>query len=131
MRSAAGLARIGVALIIVAQLAGCATSTVVTPSLPDVAVRPGNCQVNVIARGGAVPAGYQEVAKIESHIKRNLFFGGRVTLVEDAYKELRVKTCEVGGDHVRVDDFVESAAAEMTHMHVWATVFRRSSGLVQ
>lgn len=131
MRSPVGFACIGVALIIVAQLAGCATSTVVTPSTPHLAARSGSCHANVIDRGGAVPVGYQEVAKIESHIKRNLFFGGRVTLLDEAYKELRVKACEVGGDQVRVDDFVESAAAEMTHVHVWATVFRSGSGHVQ
>jgi hypothetical protein len=131
MRSPAGLACIGVALVIVAQLVGCATSTVVTPAISSVAASPGSCHASVIDRGGAVPAGYQEIAKIESHIKRNFFFGGRVTLLEDAYKELRAKACEVGGDQVRVDDFVESAAAEMTHVHVWATVFRRRGGQVQ
>lgn len=131
MRSPAGFACTGVAMVIVAQLAGCATSTVVTPSISNVAAWPGSCQANVIDRGGVVPAGYQEVAKIESHIKRNFFFGGRVTLLEDAYKELRLKACEVGGDQVRVEDFVESAAAEMTHVHVWATVFRRRSGHAQ
>lgn len=131
MRSPPGLACIGVALVIVAQLAGCATSTVVTPSTPHLAARPDGCHANVIDRGGVVPAGYQEVAKIESHIKRNFFFGGRVTLLDEAYKELRVKACEVGGDQVRVDDFVESAAAEMTHVHVWATVFSRGRGHVQ
>jgi hypothetical protein len=128
MRSPARLPCIGVALIIAAQLAGCATSTLVIPLVPDVAVSPGGCHANVIDRGGAVPAGYQEIAKIESHIKRNFFFGGRVTLLEDAYRELRVNACQVGGDQVRVDDFVESAAAEMSHVQVWATVFRRRSG---
>lgn len=131
MRPPAGFSCIAVALVVVAQLAGCATSTAVTPSLPDVAAGPGSCHANVIDRGRGVPAGYQEVAKVESHIKRNLFFGGRVTLLEDAYEELRVKACEIGGDQVRVDDFVESAAAEMTHVHVWATVFRRRIGPAQ
>jgi hypothetical protein len=131
MRSRAALSCTSVALALVAQLAGCATSTVVTPATTNLAARPGSCHANVIDRGGAVPAGHQEIAKIESHIKRNFFFGGRVTLLDEAYKELRVKACEVGGDQVLVDDFVESAAAEMTHVHVWATVFRRMSGHVQ
>ena len=131
MRSPAGLACIGVALVTVAQLAGCATSTVVTPSTSHVASSLVGCHAHVIDRGGAVPGGYEEVARIESHIKRNFFFGGRVTLLEDAYKELRAKACEVGGDQVRVDDFLESAAAEMTHVHVWATVFRPRSDPVQ
>jgi hypothetical protein len=109
----------------VALLAGCATSTVVTPLAPELATRPGACQMKVIDRGGAVPVGHREVARIESHIQRNFFFGGRATLLDDAYRELRAKACEAGGDQVRVDDFMESAAAEMTHVHVWATVFRR------
>jgi hypothetical protein len=125
MRPPARLGCIGAALVFLVQLAGCATSTVVTSSMPNAPAPSANCRASVIDRGGAVPAGYQEVAKIESHIKRNFFFGGPVTLLDEAYKELRAKACEVGGDHVRVDDFVESAAAEMTHVHVWATVFRR------
>jgi hypothetical protein len=114
-----------VALLAMAQLAGCATATTVTPLGPQLAARTGNCDVNVIDRGGSVPTGHAAIAKIESHIERNLFFGGRVTLLDEAYKELRAKACQLGGDQVRVDDFMESAAAEMTHVHVWATVFRR------
>lgn len=116
---------LGVVLVGVAQLAGCATSTSVTPLAPNLAARVGRCDVNVIDRGGSAPAGFAAIARIESHIKRNFFFGGRVTLLDEAYKELRVKACDVGGDQVRVDDFMESAAGEMTHVHVWATVFRR------
>ena len=124
-RSPAGLACLGGALAVVVQLSGCATSTVVTPLVPTVAGRSGGCDVNVIARGGAVPAGHRAVARIESHIQRDLFFGGRVSLQDEAYRELRAKACEAGGDQVRVDDFMESEAAEMTHVHVWATVFSR------
>jgi hypothetical protein len=116
---------VGAAVVVVAQLAGCATSTVVSPLAPNLQAQSGNCHVNVIARGGAVPAGHTQIAKVESHIARNLFFGGRATLLADAYTELRAQACGVGGDQVRVDDFIESAAAEMTHVHVWATVFRR------
>jgi hypothetical protein len=124
-RSPAGVARLGVALVVVVHLMGCATSTVVTPLVPMVAARKGGCHVNVIARGGAVPAGHRAVARIESHIQRDFFFGGRVSLQDEAYRELRAKACEAGGDQVRVDDFMESQAAEMTHVHVWATVFSR------
>lgn len=113
------------AALVVVALAGCATSTVVSPLAPNLEARSGNCRVNVIHRGGAVPARHTQIAKVESHIARNLFFGGRATLLDDAYNELRAKACAIGGDQVLVDDFVESAAAEMTHVHVWATVFRR------
>jgi hypothetical protein len=116
----------GAALVVLAQLAGCATSTTVTPLAHELAPRAGACDVTVIDRGGKVPTGHVAVASIESHIERNLFFGGRVTLLDEAYKELRTKACALGGDEVRVDDFLESAAAEMTHVHVWATVFRRN-----
>jgi hypothetical protein len=125
MRSLARLTCTCVALFVVAQLAGCATTTRVDPLTPKLAARAGPCDVNVIDKGGLVPAGHAAIARIESHIKRNVFFGGRVTLFDEAYKELRGKACEVGGDQVQVDDFMESAAGEMTHVHVWATVFRR------
>ena len=125
MRARARFACICVVLVAVAELAGCATSTRVDPLAPNLAARTGRCDVNVIDRGGVVPLGHAAIARIESHIERNFFFGGRVTLLDEAYKELRVKACEIGGDQVRVDDFMESAAAEMTHVHVWATVFMR------
>jgi hypothetical protein len=117
--------RIGVALVTAAQLAGCATTTSVDPLVPNLAARTGRCDVNVIDRGGMVPMGHTAIARVESHINRNFFFGGRVTLFDEAYKELRVKACELGGDQVRIDEFMESAASEMTHVHVWATVFKR------
>jgi hypothetical protein len=125
MRPRAGFACIGTALVVLAQLAGCATSTRVEPLAPHLAARPGGCDVKVIDRGGSAPTGHAAIAKIESHIKRNLFFGGRVTLRDEAYGELRSKACEIGGDQVLIDDFMESAAGEMTHVHVWATVFGR------
>lgn len=131
LRLLAGRACTRAALVIVAQLCGCATSTVVTPSTPNISARPGGCHVQVVGRGGTIPPGDEEIARIESHVQRNFFFGGRVTLLQDAYNELRAKACEAGGDRVRVDDFVESAAAEMTHVHVWATVFRSRGGDVQ
>jgi hypothetical protein len=115
-----------VTLVAATLLAGCATSTKVDPLAPNVAARKERCDANVVDRGGSVPAGFVAIATIESHIQRNLFFGGRVTLLDEAYKELRRKACEVGGDQVRVDEFMESAAGEMTHVHVWATVFSRN-----
>jgi len=125
MRSHARFTCIGVALVVVAQLAGCATSTRVEPLAPHLAPHAGRCDVKIIDRGGIVPTGHAAIARIESHIKRNIFFGGRVTLLDEAYGELRSKACEIGGDQVLIDDFMESAAGEMTHVHVWATVFRR------
>jgi hypothetical protein len=87
MRTGASFTGTAAVLLAVAQLAGCATATNVTPIAPKLAPRAGNCEVTVIGRGGTVPSEHTPIATIESHIQRNLFFGGRVTLLEDSYKE--------------------------------------------
>ena len=71
-------------------------------------------------------ANYQAIAKVESHISKNMFFGGKASLTDDAYKELRAKACQLGGEAILIEDSIETGAAEMTHVHVWATVLRRS-----
>lgn len=121
----AGIGRAS-AVLAAALLSACATSTTVTPLVPGLAAGTQGCEVRVIDRGGSVPTGHAAIATVDSHMKRNVFFGGRVTLRDEAYAELRRKACELGGDQVRVDDFLETAAGEMTHVHVWATVFRRN-----
>jgi hypothetical protein len=78
----------------------------------------------VLDQHDAPVGAYKVVAQIESHIQRDIFLGGKVSLRDDAYKELRSKACQLGGDVVRIDDSLESSAAEMSHVHVWATVFR-------
>lgn len=67
---------------------------------------------------------YKIIGKIESHIKKNFFFGGKVQLEDEAYKELRLKACGLGGDAVIIDDSIETSVSEMTHVHVWATVIK-------
>ena len=57
-------------------------------------------------------------------MKKNLFFGGKVQLEDEAFKELKRKACSLGGDAVLIDDYIESSASEMTHVHVWATVVK-------
>ncbi len=66
----------------------------------------------------------KNLAKIEAHVQKNLFFGGRVALEDDAYPELRLKACQLGGDIVIVDDYLASTASEFSHVHVWASVLR-------
>lgn len=87
-------------LVISLLLAGCATNTTVTPITDD------------------------SIAKIESHVRKNLFFGGRASLEDEAYAELRTKTCAAGGDAVVIDDYVEASALEFSHVHVWATAIK-------
>ena len=48
-------------------------------------------------------------------------------LEDEAFKELRIKTCELGGDAVIIYDSIETAVSEMTHVHVWATVIKYSN----
>ena len=70
---------------------------------------------------------YEVIGKIESHIEKNLFFGGKAKLEDEAYKELRLKACGLGGDAVIIDDSIETSAAETSHVHVWATVIKLSN----
>ena len=69
---------------------------------------------------------YESIGKIESHIEKNIFFGGTVQLEDEAFKELRLKACSLGGDAVIIDDSIETSASEMSHVHVWATVIKYS-----
>lgn len=67
---------------------------------------------------------FETLAQIESHVKRNFFFGGDAKLEAEAYAELRKKTCGIGGNAVIINDYVESRAAEFSDVHVWATAIR-------
>jgi len=67
---------------------------------------------------------YVIIGKIESHIQKNVFFGGTVQLEDEVYSELRLKACHLGGDSVIIDDYIETSATEMSHIHVWATVLK-------
>ncbi|MFZ6770663.1 hypothetical protein ACO0LM_26705 [Undibacterium sp. Di26W] len=70
----------------------------------------------------ALPVSFEVVGKIETHIKGNIFFGGVVRANDEGYKELRAKACAMGGNAVVIDDLIESSAAEMRHIHIWARV---------
>lgn len=110
-------------LLIVIILSGCATTTKVEktnfPSQP----KEQDCEI-VFYKDSKPSEPYITVGKVESHIKKNLFFGGAVQLEDEAYTELRIKACDLGGDFVIIDDYIETSAAEMSHVHVWATVLK-------
>jgi hypothetical protein len=58
------------------------------------------------------------IGKFESHIEKNFFFGGKVQLKDESFKELRIKACSLKGDAVIIDDSIETSVSEMTHVHV-------------
>lgn len=84
--------------------------------------RSEDCDVKIF-RNDKPKEPYQSLGKIETHIQRNFFLGGGVRL-EEGYKELKTKACELGGDAILIDHVIESKAAENTHIHVWATVIK-------
>jgi hypothetical protein len=110
--------------VLAAALAACSTTTSVTPLGLGQPSRGESCELQIVKTQQDLPSRRELIGKIESHIQRNFFLGGRATLLDDAYRELRSKAGQLGGDSVLVDDYMESSAAEMTHVHVWASVFR-------
>ena len=111
------------AFLSVIILSACATTTKVDKIGPTLDSRENNCKIEFYKDNKPSKA-YKVVGKIESHINRNIFFGGGVNLEDNAYKELRQKACNIGGEGVIIDDYMESSAFEMTHVHVWATVIK-------
>jgi hypothetical protein len=104
-------------------LPACATSTTVT--VTDNKYQPTDASCNIQFFNQSKPkSSYETLAKIESHVQKNMFFGGTAKLENDAYAELRKKACGVGGNAVVIDDYVESTALEFSHVHVWATAIR-------
>lgn len=67
---------------------------------------------------------FHVLAKIETHVQRNFFFGGDAKLESEAYAELKTKACAMGGNAVIINDYVESRASEFSHVHVWATAIK-------
>lgn len=120
----AGVQRWCAPALLALALGACSTVTTVDRQGPAYTAKPSACAVEVVDGRNRPASSYEALAKIESHIQRNIFFGGKVTLLEDAYKELRSKACQLGGDLVVVEDSLESGAAEYSDVHVWATVFR-------
>jgi len=108
-------------------VSACGTTTKVNVINSNYKARDKNCEIQFF-KDNKPQKKYDEIAKIESHIKRDVFLGGEVQLEDEAYKELRVKTCELGGDAVIIDDSITTSASEMSHIHVWATVIKILSG---
>lgn len=105
------------------MVSACATTTKVERIGTVIDSRETDCRVEFY-KDSKPSKPYKIIGKIESHIKRNFFFGGKVNLQDDAYKELNQKACDLGGEAVIIDDYMENSAAEMTHVHVWATVIK-------
>ncbi len=112
-------------LSIIILLSGCATTTKVNKIGSSHQPNAKDCDIQFYKDTKPLKH-YSVVGKIESHIKKNLFFGGIVQLEDEAYSELRLKACDLGGDAVIIDDYIETSAAEMSHVHVWATVVKSS-----
>ncbi len=110
-------------LLFIALLSACATTTKVDKLSSPYQAKAKDCKIQFF-KDGQPREHYEVIGKLESHIRRNLFFGGKVQLEDEAFKELRMKACDLGGDAVIIDDHVETSASEMTHVHVWATVIK-------
>jgi hypothetical protein len=113
-------------LALIVLLSACATTTKVNNFNYDYQAKAKDCEMQFY-KDDQPQKDYEAIGKIESHIKKNLFFGGKVQLEDEAFKELRIKACGLGGDAVIIDDSIETSAAEMTHVHVWATVIKYSN----
>lgn len=114
-------------LLPVYLLSACGTTTKVNVINSNYKAKEKNCEIQFF-KDNKTQKRYDEIAKIESHIKRDVFLGGEVQLEDEAYRELRVKTCEVGGDAVIIEDSIATSASEMSHIHVWATAIKLLSG---
>lgn len=110
-------------LSIVMLLSGCATTTKVEKTNYSSQSKEQDCEI-VFYKDSKPSVPYIILGKVESHLKNNIFFGGTVQLEDEAYIELRMKACDLGGDFVVIDDYIETSASEMSHVHVWATVLK-------
>lgn len=106
-----------------ALLSACATNTSLTVADKKYPPIETACDIRFFTASKPIAA-YETLAKIESHVQKNMFFGKTAKLEADAYAELKDKACSVGGNAVVVDDYVESTAAEFSHVHVWATAIK-------
>lgn len=113
-----------IALALAAMLlSACSTSSTVSVIETKYQTKQASCEVAFFKKTRPAAA-FDRVAAIESHVQRNVFFGGDAKLEDQAYAELKAKTCQLGGNAVIIDDYVESRAAEFSHVHVWATAIR-------
>ena len=107
-------------------LSACATITKVDNLNSAYQAKDKDCEIQFY-KDDQPQKNYEAIGKIETHIKKNFFFGGQVQLEDEAFKELRIKACGLGGDAVIIDDSIETSVSEMTHVHVWATVIKYSN----
>lgn len=107
----------------IALVAGCTTTTRVEATGGSHPARDGDCEIAFFKDAKPSPP-FETLGKIESHIAKNFLFGGKAKLEDEGYRELRAKACGLGGNAVVIDDHIETAASEMTHLHVWATVIK-------
>jgi hypothetical protein len=112
--------------VLVTLLDACGTVTTVDRVGDAIPGKSTDCIVQFFDKSNK-PARYDVVGKIETHIEKNIFFGSTPHADNEGYKELRTKACELGGDAVIVEDTMESHAAEMNHLHIWASVIRLKS----
>ena len=124
MKSIRNIHCILLALLIL--LSACATTTKVDRLNSSYKAKDKNCEIEFFKENQPQKK-YEEIGKIESHIEKNVFFGGKVQLEDEAYTELRTKACSLGGDAVIINDCINTSASEMSHVHVWATVLKYSN----
>ena len=124
MKSIRNIHCILLALLIL--LSACATTTKVNKLNTSYKAKDKNCEIEFF-KENQLQKKYEEIGKIESHIEKNVFFGGKVQLEDEAYTELRTKACSLGGDAVIINDCINTSASEMSHVHVWATVLKYSN----
>jgi hypothetical protein len=120
------ISNILISLSLIFLLLSCATTTNVDRLNSAYQSKNKDCEIQFY-KDAKPQKNYETIGKIESHIKKNFFFGGKVQLEDEAFKELRIKACELGGDGVIIDDSIETSVSEMTHVHVWATVIKYSN----
>jgi hypothetical protein len=110
-------------LALIVFLSACATTTKVEKGSLLYQSKDKDCEIQFY-KDSKPKEQYDSIGNIESHISMNFFFGGKVQLENEGFKELKLKACSLGGDAVIIDDYLETSASEMTHLHVWATVIK-------
>ena len=116
------------AFFCICSFSGCSTPTGSSSPAEAASRKPSKCAIEFFADENRRPERpYTLVIKTESHVQRNIFFGGKATL-DEAYRDLRKQACQLGADAVIVDDHVESVATEFSHVHVWASLVRYVDG---
>ena len=76
------------------MLPACATTTKVDTLGSTYQAKDKKCEIQFF-KDEQPQNNYEIIGKIESHIKKNLFFGGKVQLEDEAFKELRIKACSL------------------------------------